>query len=110
MAKKGRFKQCLFGLHLVSKQRQNCVVESEKTALICDIFYPKYMWLATGGLGMISKIKVLDRATVFADKGKAFIDWSDKLDATKYTMSSKLEESDIQEGSDLADLIVNSFS
>ena len=42
--------------------------------------------------------------------GKAFIDWSDKLDATKYTMSSKLEESDIQEGSDLADLIVNSFS
>ena len=105
-AKKGRFKQCLFGLHLVNQQRQNCVVESEKTALICDIFYPKYTWLATGGLGMISKIKVLDCATVFADKGKAFIDWSDKLDATKYSMNTKIEESDLEDSEDLADLIL----
>ena len=105
-AEKGRFKQCLFGLHLVSRAKQNCVVESEKTALMCDIVYPEHTWLATGGLGMISKIKAIDRATVFADKGKAFNIWSDKLDSTKYVMSTMLEESNHEEGDDLADLLL----
>lgn len=44
--------QCLFGLHLVRKYPNwtICVVESEKTALIASIYYPQYLWLATGGL------------------------------------------------------------
>ena len=109
-AKKGRFKQCLFGLHLVNQNTINCVVESEKTAIICSIFYPQFAWLATGGANMISKINVLDNAIVFADKGKAFVDWSDKVNSDKYSMNMIMENSDLPEGSDLADYIVTSCS
>jgi hypothetical protein len=109
-AKKGRFKQCLFGLHLVNRLKGNCVVESEKTALICDIVYPEYTWVATGGLGMISKINVLDTATVFPDKGKAFKSWSDKVDSKRFTMSNKVENSELPAGSDLADLLLRPYN
>lgn len=41
---------CLYGEHLLTgNQKPVCVVESEKTALICALFFPKYVWLATGG-------------------------------------------------------------
>lgn len=104
-AKKGRFKQCLFGLHLVDDTTHNCVVESEKTALICAMLYPKYTWLATGGLNMVSKIKVLDSATIYPDKGKAFQIWKDKLNDDKYTFNDILENSNLPDGSDIADMI-----
>lgn len=44
-------KQCLFGVHLLNKfpDKPVAIVESEKTALICAIQMPEYVWLATGG-------------------------------------------------------------
>jgi len=42
---------CFFGEHLL-KEYQNSsigIVESEKTAIIASIYYPEYIWLATGG-------------------------------------------------------------
>lgn len=108
-AKKGRYKQCLFGLHLVNANKPNCIVEGEKTALICDLVYPEFTWLATGGLNMISKIKVLNSGTIFADKGKAFNNWSDKVNIAKFSMSKILEDKDLPEGSDLADYIINNY-
>ena len=106
-AYKGVFKQCLFGLHLVDTSKNVCVVESEKTALFCDIMYPEYTWVATGGEMMINKINVLEKATVFADKGKAFQYWSKKIDKSRFAMSDVMEKSDLPDGSDLADLIIN---
>ena len=46
-----KLRQCLFGEHMLI-QRPDCavvVVESEKTALICTLIYPAFLWLATGG-------------------------------------------------------------
>lgn len=42
---------CYFGEHLTTDNATAdiCVVESEKTALICAICYPQYIWLACGG-------------------------------------------------------------
>jgi len=105
-AKTGRFKQCLFGLHLVAKNNPIGVVESEKTALMCAMFFPKTTWVATGGELMISTVNVLDSATIFADKGKAFQNWKKKLDPKKFKMDNSLEFSGLKEGSDLADYIV----
>ena len=105
-AKTGVFKQCLFGLHLVDNSKIIHVVESEKTALICDIFYPEYTWVATGGLNMISKINDLESGVIFPDKGKSFEKWSDRVDTTRFTMNDLLENSDSPEGSDLADYIL----
>ena len=44
-------KQCLFGEHLLSSRPDDvvCLVESEKTAIICALAYPECLWLACGG-------------------------------------------------------------
>lgn len=52
-------RHCLFGLHLVDafKDAEICIVESEKSALICSIFSNPYerLWLATGGMQFLTK-------------------------------------------------------
>ena len=44
-------RQCLFGEHLLARHPDAlvCLVEAEKTAVICSAFCPKFVWLATGG-------------------------------------------------------------
>ena len=44
--------QCLFGLHLYNEQCNKIIglVESEKSALICSIYYPELCWMATGSM------------------------------------------------------------
>ncbi len=51
MIRKPNLKQCFFGEHLLSRYPSKVVgiVESEKTAIISSILYPKVLWLATGG-------------------------------------------------------------
>jgi len=72
--------QCLFGEHLLAVQPKKpiCLVESEKTAVICSLQYPGFTWLATGSLGGFSKerLRVLSRLHVrcFADLG-AYDKW-----------------------------------
>lgn len=63
--------QCLFGLHLLSnttyKDHLIGIVESEKTALICDLFFDeKILWLASGGMRNLNlkKFKPLENRTV----------------------------------------------
>ena len=42
---------CFFGLHLLGVVGgEVCVVEAEKTAVICSELYPQYLWLAAGGM------------------------------------------------------------
>lgn len=47
------FQQCFFGEFLLSlaanKSKPVALVESEKTSLICSIYFPEFVWLATGG-------------------------------------------------------------
>lgn len=44
-------RQCFFGEHLLRTMPNALVriVESEKTAIICSVLFPKFIWLATGG-------------------------------------------------------------
>ena len=47
--------QCLFGEHLLRRPgadgKSIALVESEKSAIIGAAAYPKYIWMATGGIG-----------------------------------------------------------
>lgn len=68
--------QCLFGLHLTTDKRKEdviAIVESEKTACIMSIIYPRYIWLACGGLGSLhhKKLKTLKESSIilFPDLG-----------------------------------------
>ena len=51
----------LFGWDLLdleeNKNKQICLVESEKTAVICSIVFPDYVWLASGGKPYIQEYK-----------------------------------------------------
>lgn len=74
--------QCLFGEHLLSGAAPNtpvCIVESEKTAIICSRLAPDALWLATGGCGLLSKRICQPLAgrdiILMPDNGK-FDDWA----------------------------------
>ncbi len=61
---------CLFGEHLIQDapgEQIICIVESEKTAIICSIFCPSFLWLASGGTNGITpnKVKSLKGRTVY---------------------------------------------
>jgi hypothetical protein len=68
-----RLKQCFFGEHLLKTDpyKTVAIAESEKTAIICTNFYPKYIWLAAGSMEGLSreKCKVLKdrRVILFPD-------------------------------------------
>ncbi len=116
---------CFFGEHLLNKYpfKQVGLVESEKTALICSLYLPNFVWLATGSLEGISieKSQALKgrKVILFPDlsiDGKAFNKWQGKLEflrsiAKSVEISDLLErmapESDRQNGYDLADYFLN---
>ena len=67
-----RLTQCLFGEHLLQdKVNANvALVESEKTAVICSLLLPEYIWLATGGKNQFNdRLMVLKgrKVTAFPD-------------------------------------------
>ena len=43
--------QTFFGCHLLTEfpNKPVCIVESEKTAVICSVYLPQFIWMATGG-------------------------------------------------------------
>lgn len=111
-------KQCLFGEHLVVQQeslnKPVAIVESEKTAIIMAITYPKYVWLACGSLSNINinlfqPIKTKE-IILFPDKG-CFNKWKSKSTLLlnvgfKITTANVLEQFTLPNGSDLADLFL----
>ena len=93
--------RCLFGLHLLSEElkvrSEKCVaaiVEAEKTAVIMSEWYPQYLWLASGGLSMLTAEKLLplrdQRVILFPDTdldGKAFAHWQQiAREASRHTL------------------------
>lgn len=79
--------QCFYGEHLLKKYpfKKVAIVESEKTAIISSVYFPQYVWLASGNLNGINeeKSRSLQNRNVelFPDlskDGKAFEIWQAK--------------------------------
>lgn len=111
--------QCLFGEHLLKGDiKPVAIVESEKTALIASVYFPKLIWLACGGLGMLTqeRCEVLRgrSVTLFPDIN-GFAIWSKKAkdlaSITNFSVSDFLEkfanETEKKEGLDLADYLIS---
>ena len=109
--------QCLFGLHRVNEDHQKtiAIVESEKTAIIMSILLPHYIWIATGSKGnfKFEILKPIKKRNIvsFPDKGE-YINWLNKateLNAIgfKIAVSEILEQTDFENGFDLADYYLN---
>lgn len=122
LPKEWKLHQVLFGSHLLSQadcRTPVCLVESEKTALVCSIFLPNYIWLATGGLENLREesCACLQGRTVilYPDLG-GFDKWkmkAERISASirfQYTVSHILEdnasEEERKEGLDLADYLL----
>ena len=76
--------QCFFGEHLINVDTPICIVEAEKTAIICSILLPQYTWIASGGKNGArwsdpSKFKPLYGCDVilYPDLG-AYAQWKEK--------------------------------
>lgn len=109
--------QCLFGEHLLAEypDRDVCLVEAEKTAVICSGFMPECIWLATGGKDQLGdKLDILRGRQVLAfpdidayDKWKTYFDGRDDLSVN---VSDLLEvngsDEDREEQIDIADLLI----
>lgn len=102
----------LFGLHLLPyyPQKTVCIVESEKTALVCTCQYPQHLWMATGGCGNLQpeKLKVLKdrRVMVFPDSGE-YGKWTDcmkKSGIKHYQVVDFMEQ--FEKNTDIADVIL----
>lgn len=109
--------QCLFGAHLLDKYPDKvvCLVESEKTAVICSGFAPDCVWVATGGkTQMGDKLDVLQgRQIVVYPDVDAFDEWTDAIAKRPYlsaVVSSYLEDNCTDEERaaqvDIADLLI----
>lgn len=103
----------LFGLHLVSRNPDAtiAIVESEKTAILCAIQWPEYIWLATGGCGNLQPHKLAPlmhrRLVLFPDSGQ-LQKWQHKMadsGHTRYTFDTSLENH--PPNTDIADLLLD---
>ena len=103
--------QCFFGRHLLDSSEVVCLVESEKTALICAPIFQNAVWMATGGRTQMSIARLSElskkRVLVFPDDDSV-VEWSEKIkmfpnfelhDLSKFNTSGK-------KGADLADLLL----
>jgi hypothetical protein len=114
--------QCLFGLHLLNLEPCNKeskhevrIVEAEKTAVIMCGLFPQYIWLATGSNSnfkpsLLHPLKG-NQVVAYPDKTE-FAKWNkvaNELNRSGYTIkvSTLLENSDLEKGSDLIDLLKN---
>lgn len=105
------FKQCFFGLHLVSKDYPVALCESEKTAVLMSVYMPEFTWVASGGSEMlnIQRLNELPRLDMVFPDGGQFEKWEMK---TRHFVGRKIDlsvdkaikEGLIPEGSDILDL------
>ncbi|MCW3807427.1 DUF6371 domain-containing protein [Plebeiibacterium marinum] len=107
-------KQVFFGAHLlINKSRPVAIAEGEKNAIFGALYYPQYNWIAVGSVEMLNlqKLNALKdyHVTLFPDKGKAFEKWSKIAERVCFDVrvNTVLEYTDLNEGDDIADLVIS---
>lgn len=90
-----RVETCLFGLHLLDRypKAEVCIVESEKSALICSAFTdPSHrLWMATGGKSNVAKLQPLidrKRDIVLFPDHDGYQQWCDDAKVIDYNRLS----------------------
>jgi hypothetical protein len=119
------YSQTFFGSHLLSEypDMKVALVEAEKTAVVCNVFMPNYLWLATGGKSGMkienpAAVKMLENRKIylFPDLG-CYDSWYEKAKKIKSLINCTITVSDFlekiatdeqkKEGLDLADFLTN---
>lgn len=107
--------QCLFGEHLLRKRPKDivCIVEGEKTAVICSIVFPANVWVSCGGEKLFSADRcrcLAGRDVIVYPDADAVDLWRSKMQELAFCHSIKLSEWWRNEPSgskrDIADLLL----
>ena len=102
----------LFGQHLLPRypDKTVCIVESEKTSLICACRYPQFLWLATGGCGNLQTDKLIPlqhrRLVVYPDSGE-YDKWKEQMARSgcrDYRVVDFMEQ--FEANTDIADILL----
>lgn len=114
-------KQVMFGSHLLNSFKGNvvCIVESEKTALVMDMYCPGILWLSIGSLSMLTydRLKFLKGYNILLYPDTDGDDkWKEKAEAISKKMGQKIHVSELvknqtilfnqKAGFDLADIVL----
>lgn len=113
--------QCLFGEDLLAQypDRVVCLVEAEKTAVICAGYMPEFVWVAVGGKNQLNeRLDVLRGREVIAfpdiDATEAWTDYFNGRTDLNVQVSTMLEENATEEDReaqiDIADLLIRFYS
>lgn len=103
----------LFGLHLLPRysDKSVCIVESEKTAIVCACRYPQNLWLATGGCGNLQSEKLQPllnrRVVVYPDSGE-YEKWKECMERSghiNYHVVDFMEQ--YEPNTDIADILLD---
>lgn len=108
--------QIFFGSHLLAEPESSskpvAIVESEKTAVIASHYFNDFIWLASGGLSMLSEKRcehLKGRKVVLWPDLNCFDTWKAKADELGFLCSDYLERSSTTEqkakGLDLCDFL-----
>lgn len=91
-----------------------CIVESEKTAIICSILIPDYIWLATGSKQNLNQricSNLKNRNVCLFPDTDAFMEWKEKAEILNFNISDYLQKlvnkEQAGEGYDLADILID---
>lgn len=109
--------QSLFGEHLLKKypDKPVCLVEAEKTALICAELMPMCIWVAVGGKGQLGdKVEVLFGRTILAfPDSDAREKWIEKIAERPYLniqisniLGKYATPEELAGGADIADVLI----
>jgi Domain of unknown function (DUF6371) len=125
LSKDIKIKQCLFGEHLlpIEPYKVVAITESEKTAIIASIYYPNYIWLASGSLAGLSadKCKVLqNRLVLLYPDVNGYALWTEKAKELNlkipsatfkvdHTLLGMAKPKDMVNGADIADRWIDEF-
>lgn len=105
-------RQCLFGEHLLDTypSKEIGLVESEKSAIICSLFYPDMLWLATGSCQNLNVERVSPligrKVKVYPDSGE-FHKWFNEMVKTSgihFDITSRFER--YPSNTDIADILL----
>lgn len=113
----------LYGLHLLNREENNnksvAIVESEKSAVLANHYFPEMVWMATSGLSNLNykRLKPLeDREIILYPDSGCFNLWRDKIEKENIkrfmdiSINDTFEGAEFNKGYDIADYIVNEIS
>ncbi|MGN5953722.1 DUF6371 domain-containing protein [Sphingobacterium lactis] len=110
--------QCFFGEHLLAgSSKPVAMVESEKSALICNIYFPQFIWIACGSAQGLNKSKcevLRNREVILFPDLKVATAWQEKAielkSIARVSVSTFLEDNaskeELEQGLDIADYLL----